>query len=148
VLEVKGRRARQLFRAREPHVDERLVGQNVDWASRGSFHSSISGKRMPGSGHGKISCTPASKRRKPTVCPLSMFTTHTPHVRSRSRCTNGMPLKTALSRTCERPMKANGPTKSIPRVKPGTCATVRHERRWRSISVKLPSPDSSTHNLS
>ena len=37
-----------------------------------------------------------------------------------------MPLKTALSRTCDRPTNASGPTKSSPRVKPGTCAIVRH----------------------
>ncbi len=40
--------------------------------------------------------------------------------------------ETALSRTCERPMKASGPTKSMPRVKPGSCATVCHVRRSRS----------------
>ena len=65
---------------------------------------------MPGSTWtAKISCTPASKRRKPSVSPVSMCTTHTPQVRSRSRSTSGMPLKVALSRTCERPMKASGP---------------------------------------
>ena len=34
----------------------------------------------------------------------------------------GMPLKTALSRTCDSPTKARLPAKSSPRVKPGTSA--------------------------
>ncbi len=81
------------------------------------------------------------------VSPVSMLTTHTPQVRSFSRWTSGMPLKTALSRTCERPIKASGPIKSMPRVKPGTSATVRHVRASRSTSASVPSPDSSTQSL-
>jgi hypothetical protein len=38
-----------------------------------------------------------------------MFTTQTPQQRSASgRSAMAMPLKTALSRTCDRPMKASG----------------------------------------
>src|SRR5262249_49431554 len=37
-----------------------------------------------------------------------------------------MPLKTALSRTCDRPMKASGPQKSRPRVKPGSTVSASY----------------------
>ncbi len=50
----------------------------------------------------------------------------------------GMPLKVALSRTCDRPMKANGPKKSSPRVKPGNSATVLTLPVSRSTQARLP----------
>ena len=45
---------------------------------------------------------------------------------------SGMPLNTALSRTCDSPMKASGPAKSMPLVKPGRLATVRQVWLGRS----------------
>ena len=62
------------------------------------------------------------------TCPLVRSTTQTPQVRSSSasRSVIGMPLKTADSRTCDRPTKARSPTKSSPRVNPGTAATASY----------------------
>ncbi len=82
-----------------------------------------SGYLIPGSAAtAKISCTAASNLRKPTIWPLVISMHQTPHDRSSgfSRSVIWMPLKTADSRTCDRPMKARCPTNSSPRVKPGS----------------------------
>jgi hypothetical protein len=70
------------------------------------------------------SCTPEVNRSSATTWPLLRSITQTPQVRSSaaSRSVIGMPLKTALSRTCDSPTKARLPAKSTPRVKPGTSA--------------------------
>ena len=76
-----------------------------------------------------------------------MSTTQTPQQRSASgRSAMAMPLKTALSRTCDRPMKASGPQKSRPRVKPGSTASASYFPVAGSTQPKPPLPDSSTHS--
>ena len=82
-------------------------------------------RRRPGSNcTAKISCNASSNLTSATTWPVWMLTTHTPQERSSSgRSVIGMPLKMALSRTCDKPTKASGPAKSSPRVKPGSVAT-------------------------
>ena len=84
-----------------------------------SFSSSLirSGYRRPGSTvTAKTSCTAVSNRKSATTCPRRRSITQTPQVRSSSasRSVIGMPLKTALSRTCDSPTKARLPAKSSP----------------------------------
>src|SRR5262245_25150448 len=57
-----------------------------------------------------------------------------------------MPLKTALSRTCDSPTKARSPAKSSPRVNPGTAATASYLPEFRSTVPSVPEPDSHTHS--
>src|SRR6516164_11810815 len=57
-----------------------------------------------------------------------------------------MPLKTADSRTCDSPTKARSPTKSSPRVNPGTAATASYRPVFRSTNPSVPEPDSQSHN--
>src|SRR3954453_12282461 len=57
-----------------------------------------------------------------------------------------MPLKTADSRTCDSPTKARSPTKSSPRVNPGTAATTSYLPVLRSTVPSVPEPDSHTHS--
>ena len=82
-----------------------------------NFSSSLisSGYRRPGSTvTAKTSCTAVSNRKSATTCPVVRSITQTPQVRSSSvsRSVIGMPLKTALSRTCDSPTKARLPAKS------------------------------------
>ena len=74
--------------------------------------------------------------------------TQTPQVRSSSvsRSVIGMPLKTALSRTCDRPTKARLPAKSSPRVKPGTSAIGSYLPVFGSMNPNVPAPDSQTQS--
>ncbi len=58
----------------------------------------------------------------------------------------GMPLNTALSLTWERPTKASGPMKSMPRVKPGRRATDSQVPFFRFTLESVPRPDSSTQS--
>ena len=58
----------------------------------------------------------------------------------------GMPLKTAVSLTCDSPMKARGPKKSKPRVKPGTVAIASCLPVFGSTIERVPLPDSSTQS--
>src|SRR6516164_4763435 len=57
-----------------------------------------------------------------------------------------MPLKTADSRTCDSPTKARSPTKSSPRVNPGTAATASYRPVFRSTVPSVPEPDSQTQS--
>ena len=57
-----------------------------------------------------------------------------------------MPLKTALSRTCDSPTKARLPAKSTPRVKPGTSAIGSYLRVFGSMNPNVPAPDSQTQS--
>ena len=57
-----------------------------------------------------------------------------------------MPLKTAVSRTCDRPTKARSPAKSSPRVKPGSSATGSYRPVFGSTTPSVPAPDSQTHS--
>src|SRR4051794_13895554 len=58
-----------------------------------------------------------------------------------------MPLKMALSRTCERPTKASPPAKSSPRVNPGVEATASYLPVAGSTTPSVPAPDSHTHSF-
>jgi hypothetical protein len=71
-----------------------------------------------------------------------------PQVRSSwvSRSVIGMPLKTALSRTCDSPTNARLPAKSSPRVKPGTSAIGSYLPVFRSMEPRVPAPDSQTQS--
>jgi hypothetical protein len=64
----------------------------------------------------------------------------------RNRWVIGMPLKTALSRTCDRPTNARFPAKSSPRVKPGTSAIGWYWKVFGSMNPNDPAPDSQTHS--
>ena len=57
-----------------------------------------------------------------------------------------MPLKTALSRTCDSPTKARLPAKSSPRVKPGTSAIGSYLPVFGSTKPSVPAPDSQTQS--
>ena len=75
-----------------------------------NFSSSLisSGNRLPGSTvTAKTSCTAVSNRRSADACPAVKSITQTPQVRcsSVSRSVIGMPLKTAVSRTWDKPDK-------------------------------------------
>ena len=74
--------------------------------------------------------------------------TQMPQVRScsASRTVIAMPLKTALSRTCERPTKAKLPAKSSPRVKPGMAAIGSYLPVFGSTNPSVPAPDSQTQS--
>ena len=57
-----------------------------------------------------------------------------------------MPLNTADSRTCDRPMKAYGPQNAKPRVKPGNSSSGSYRPRAGSTVPNVPVPDSSSHS--
>ena len=110
----------------------------------------VSGRHR--SGPGTVSRAARSRRRSPargsrtassaTTCPVARSIAHMPQVRSSSasRSTIGMPLKTALLRTCDSPTKARFPAKSSPRVKPGTSAIGTYLRVCGSMNPSVPRP--------
>src|SRR5262245_9534216 len=57
-----------------------------------------------------------------------------------------MPLKTALSRTCDSPTNDRSPTISSPRVKPGTATTGSYLPLLGFTTPSVPEPDSHTHS--
>ena len=116
-----------------------------------NFSSSLirSGYRRPVSTvTAKTSCTAVSNRKSAITCPVVRSITQTPQVRSLSvsRSVIGMPLKTALSRTCDNPTNARLPANSSPRVNPGISAIGTYLRVFGSMNPIVPAPDSQTQS--